>query len=168
MKKFEAIVFTVFIWLLLTVSTKALSQTVGNGTVFAPAAGAKEAYGINAAQDSGISYPTRHSIGGVGSGIGTSFIGTTSPTSESSPAVSRQSFVADTTKQFHLPKLESIYSGASQNPALQTFNPSMPTMPRSTATVDTWVDPFKLNSFQPLEELPSFNKKRSITDWMKF
>lgn len=144
-------------------------QTVGNGTVFASPAGARESYGINATQENAISYPTRHTPGGSGSGIGTSFIGTTSPTSESSPAVSRPAFVADTVQQFHLPKLDSNYSGDSTTPALQSFSPLLPKLPRTSALTDSWTNPFtRPNSFQPIEELPSFSRKRSVTDLMQF
>lgn len=151
------------------VASPVFSQTVGNGTVFAPPAGAREAYGVNATQESNISYPTRHSLGGNGSGIGTSFIGTTSPTSESSPATSRPAFVADTTVQFHLPKLENGFTGGTTNPALQSFNPAMPSLSGAGRTTSPWADPLiKPNTFQPLEELPSFSKKPSVTDWMHF
>lgn len=145
------------------------SQTVGNGTVFAPPAGAREAYGINAPLDNSISYPTRHALGGNGSGIGTSFIGTTSPTSESSPATSRPAFVADTTTQFHLPRLESGLTGGATNPALESFSTAMPSMSGAARLTSPWADPLiKPNTFQPLDELPSFSKKRSVTDWMHF
>ncbi|HEY9733130.1 MAG TPA: hypothetical protein V6C89_14530 [Drouetiella sp.] len=161
--------------LLLVVSTScavvpAFSQTVGNGTIFAPPAGAREAYGINSPQDLTVNFPTRHSLGGNGSGIGTSFIGTTSPTSESSPATTRPSFVADTTTQFHLPKLDSDSMTVTlTNPALQSFSSSMPSMSGLNARPNPWADPLtKPNSFQPLEELPSFNKKKSVTDWMRY
>lgn len=149
--------------------TSAFAQTVGNGTVFVPPAGAREAYGINAPQENPITYPTRHSLGGNGSGIGTSFIGTTSPTSESSPATTRPSFVADTTVQFHLPKLDSTFASQSTTPALQTFSPALPRLPGLGINSSPWADPLiKPNSFQPLEELPSFSKKPSVTDWMRF
>jgi len=146
------------------------SQTVGNGTVFAPAAGAKEGYGINSSdQGTALSYPSLHTRGGNGSGIGSSFIRTTSPTAESSPAVSRPSFVADTAQQFHLPKLDSGFSAAPGTSALEMFNPAVPKLPRSSALIDPLANPFtKPNTFQPLEELPSFSKKRSVTDWMQF
>jgi len=147
----------------------AFCQTVGNGTVFASPAGARESYGINATPENAISYPTRHTSGGNGSGIGTSFIGTTSPTSESSPAVSRPAFVADTVQQFHLPKLDSYYSGDPTSPALRTFSPLLPKLPRTSALTDTWTNPFtRPNTFQPIEELPSFSRKRSVTDLMRF
>jgi len=147
-----------------------LSQTVGNGTVFSPAAGAREGYGINSTdQESANGYPSLHIRGGNGSGIGSSFIRTTSPTAESSPAVTRPAFVADTVQQFHLPKLDSGFSAAPGTPALQMFNPAVPKLPRSSALIDPLANPFnKTNTFQPLEELPSFNKKRSVTDWMHF
>jgi hypothetical protein len=150
--------------------TPVFCQTVGNGTIFTPAAGAKEAYGVNSAESgSSISFPTRHSSGGNGNGIGSSFIGTTSPTSESSPAVARPAFVADTVVQFHLPKLDSTFSQNTSTPALQNFSPSLPSMPRSSALSDPLMNPLvRPNTFQPLDELPSFSKKRSVTDLMRF
>jgi hypothetical protein len=159
-----------FFSLLLCAGSPAHGQTVGNGTVFAPPAGARESYGINAPQQTTESFPTRHSSGGNGSGIGSSFIGTTSPTSESSPATSRPAFVADTVIQFHLPKLDSGASTVQAvNPALESFNLSMPRMPGIATRPDPWADPLtKPNTFQPLDELPSFNRKRSITDWMRY
>lgn len=165
---FWSILLSFFAGLLATVP--ASGQTVGNGTVFAPPAGAKEGYGINSDdQGSAPNYPSTHTRGGNGSGIGSSFIGTTSATAESSPAVSRPSFVADTAVQFHLPKLDSGFSEVSSNPALQMFNPSVPRLPRSSALVDPLANPFnKPDTFRPLEELPSFNKKRSVTEWMQF
>jgi len=148
----------------------ASGQTVGNGTVFAPAAGAREGYGINSSdQTTAPDYPSMHTRGGNGSGIGSSFIRTTSPTAESSPAVSQPSFVADTVQQFHLPKLDSGFSETLGNPALQMFNPAVPKLPRSSALVDPLTNPFnKPDTFRPLEELPSFSKKRSVTEWMQF
>jgi hypothetical protein len=145
-------------------------QTVGNGTVFAAPSGAKEGYGINSADSrSSMSFPSRHSSGGNGSGIGSSFIGTTAPTSESSPAISRPAFVPDTVVQFHLPKLDSAFSQSTVTPALQIFSPSLPSMPRSSALSNPLTNPLaKPNTFQPLEELPSFSKKRSVTDLMRF
>ncbi|MBS1952967.1 MAG: hypothetical protein JST89_02215 [Cyanobacteria bacterium SZAS-4] len=148
----------------------ASGQTVGNGTYFAPAAGAKENYGVNAASQNGVvSYPSLHTRGGSGSGIGSSFVDTTSSTAESSPAVSRPAFVADTVQQFHLPKLDSAFTESLGSPALLMFNPTVPKAPRSSALVDPLTGPFaKPNTFQPIEDLPSFNKKRSVTDWMQF
>ncbi len=148
----------------------ASGQTVGNGTYFAPAAGAKENYGVNGISQIGVSsYPSLHTRGGTGSGIGSSFIDTTSSTSESSPAVSRPSFVADTVQQFHLPRLDSGFNESPGSPALLMFNPAVPRAPRSSALVDPLAGPFaKPDTFQPIEELPSFSKKRSVTDWMQF
>jgi hypothetical protein len=151
-------------------TTSAQSQTVGNGAVFAPPAGAREAYGINAGAETTIGqFASRHNRRGNETGIGGSTIGTTSPTSESSPAVSRQSFFPNTVQQFHLPKLDSAYSQSDISTALQMFSPALPTMPKSTALTDPLANPFaRPNTFQPIESLPSFSTRRSVTDLLRF
>jgi hypothetical protein len=164
---------TVLLGLLLSCfsATSAQSQTVGNGTVFAPPAGAREAYGINAgAETTTGEFASTHHHRGNETGIGGSTIGTTSPTSESSPAVLRPSFIPNTVQQFHLPKLDSAYSPQSEmSTALQMFSPALPSMPRSSALTDPLSNPFtKPNTFQPIENLPSFSTRRSVTDLLRF
>jgi hypothetical protein len=147
-------------------------QTVGNGTIIAPAAGARESYGINSPPEIGGSasaFPTRHYGRGNNSGIGGSFIGTTSPTSESSPAQAQASYVPAKTVQFHLPKLDSGFNETTSSPALERLTPAMPSMPRSSALNNPIATPsFAGDSNNALERLPSFSRQPSAIDKLQF
>lgn len=147
-------------------------SSVGNGSTIAPAAGQQGNYGINATTQSRVEYPTRHFRRHDNTGIGSSFIGTTSPTSEGSPAL-RPTSTANAPKsamQFHLPKLESIFPEANANPALESFSPALPRNPelspftsplmsRTTSSNDL--------SSPDLDPLPSFSRNPSMTNKMQ-
>jgi hypothetical protein len=148
------------------------AQTVGNGAVIQPSPGERGAYGINAEPMVGgySAFPTKHRRIG-GSGIGGSTVGTTSPTSESSPAVVVPEMVQDSLRQFHLPKLDSHFGDTSVSPALTQFTPALPAQPRTRALTnplsDTSYDAAIRRS--PLvEDLPSFSKQPSFVKQMQF
>lgn len=65
-------------------------RTVGDGTIFMFSPGRAESYGINSPSDiaASESFSTRHSRMGNSTGIGSSTLQTTSPTSESSASLS--------------------------------------------------------------------------------
>lgn len=158
------------ILLLLIPMRPASCQTVGNGTVMAPSAGEREAYGINAAPSAGGSgaFPTHH-YRTQSSGIGGSTVQTTSPTSESSPAQVIPQF-HNTAQQFHLPSLQSNFGQTLGSPALDELTPALPARPRSTALVS----PLSTQSFgatytnNSLENLPSFSRRPSFMNQMQF
>ncbi len=152
------------------------AQTVGNGSAIAPSAGQLGNYGINAAPTTGTqsTFRTRHYRRGNNSGIGNSFLGTTSPTSESSPATNPVSVptAAQSTTQVRLPKLESAFSESTPNPAFESFTPALPHLPGSSSALSSPVTSAKTFGTQSdsaaLENLPSFNKQPSLTDKMQF
>ena len=152
-------------WFICASSVSA--QTVGNGSSIAPSAGQRESYGINVTQSDGAqtAFSTRHYNRGNDSGIGGSFIGTSSPTSESSPALPAPAPIQTSPMQFRLPKLESAFSQATTNPALQPFTPALPSLPRSTALTGPLTRPLWQSG---IENLPSFNKQPSLLDKMQF
>ncbi|HEY9756096.1 MAG TPA: hypothetical protein V6C97_13095 [Oculatellaceae cyanobacterium] len=146
-------------------------STVGNGTVFAPTLGESGPYGLNtpAAGATDTGFLTRHSRRVAETGIGNSFLQTTSPTSESSPAVEVVSPQAARTSQIRLPKLESAFGSNFSSPALDVFAPALPHIPQSaalsapsTAQRDFGYQP------QQLESLPSFSRRNSVMDQMNF
>ena len=146
-------------------------STVGNGTVFAPTLGESGPYGLNTpsggATDTG--FLTRHTRRGNETGIGNSFLQTTSPTSESSPAVEVVTPQAVRTSQIRLPQLDSSYSMNYNSPALDVFAPSLPRIPRSAALSAPVTGPRDFG-YQPqqLENLPSFSRRGSVVDQLNF
>jgi hypothetical protein len=162
----------------------ALCQTVGNGTVFAPSgvviapsAGQREFSNMSSFSDrsstssSGVGdYATRHYNRGESSGIGGSFIGTASPTSESSPAVIVNVAQRSTTPQFRLPNLNSTFGAPQATPALEMYTPALPTSPK----LGTLSNPFQPMTFQrdysrtQLEDLPSFSTQPSFMQNSQF
>ncbi len=148
-------------------------STVSNGSSIAPSSGQLENYGLNALQSGQTesAFPTRH-YRLQGTGIGSSFIGTTSPTSESTPATKTVNPLPTrvTAPQFRLPKLDSTFPDIN-NPAVQTFTPTVPRQPHTSALSSAL---YKSTSFDStpsglgLETLPSFSSGRSMTDQMQF
>ncbi len=160
-------------WQLLAGSApSSAQQTVGNGTVMAPSAGQREAYDLNNAETSGQSdFATRHFRRGTSAGIGGSFLQTTSPTSESSPAMRQIDQQPQTANQIRLPVIQSSFSATTINPALNSFTPALPQAPSSSALIapSTGAAPFgSQRSGGALEELPSFSRKQSLMDQMRF
>lgn len=143
-------------------------STVGNGTVFAPTLGESGPYGLNSpATDTG--FLTRHSRREAQTGIGNSFLQTTSPTSESSPAVKVVSPQAARTSQIRLPQLESAFGSNFSSPALDVFAPALPRIPRSAAlSAPSTVQRDFGYQPQQLESLPSFSRRNSVMDQMNF
>jgi hypothetical protein len=166
--------------LILALSTNlyiagAYAQTVGNGTVIPLSAGEREPYGVNAGQQNADvtsaavgGFATRHYKRGGGSGIGGSFIGTTSPTSESSPAVVRPVAVPATMQQFHLPRLQSAFSETEVNPALKTVSPALPAVPSTGVVASPYSSFARQTSTIGVEELPSFSRRESPISRMQF
>ena len=144
--------------------------TVGNGTVMAPTSGELEPYGVKSPEVSSQSeFSTRHFRRGNSSGIGGSFLQTTSPTSESSPAVHQIDQQAVRTSQIRLPNLESSVTPNAYSPALDIFTPALPHTPRSSALSAPTASPAQFNSNNSgLEDLPSFSRNQSFMDKMKF
>jgi hypothetical protein len=147
-------------------------QTVGNGTVMAPSAGEREAYGLNSTPLPGGTgaFPTHH-YRSESSGIGGSTVGTTSPTSESSPAVVVPQLVQTSAKQFQLPRLDSSFGESVGSPALVQFTPALPTAPRSNALVSPLSNSAFGSDFSnshSLENLPSFSRRPSLMHQMQF
>lgn len=153
----------------LTIKPVTGQATVGNGTTFTPPAGAQESYGIrDNSLTSEPSFTTRHYNRSNDLGIGGSFIGTTSPTSESSPAVSTQ-VATPPVQQFRLPRLDSSFKQVVFSPALQSsVSPALPMSPRSTALESAVKTSPQSTSTQFVESLPSFNTKQSVTDQIDF
>ncbi len=154
----------------------ACGQTVGNGTVIPLSAGEREAYGVNSLQQNTAAssaavggFATRHRKRGGDSGIGGSFIGTTSPTSESTPAAVRPVAVPATRQEFHLPRLPSAFSdGIQTNPALRTLSPALPAVPRAGALASPYSTFSRQTSSIGVEELPSFSRRESPINKMQF
>ena len=152
------------------------AQTVGNGSAIAPSAAQRENYGINSPQSltNQTLFVSRHNRRGNNSGIGSSFLGTTSPTAEGSPATRPVSVysVLQSSEQFRLPKLESAFSQSSFNPALETFSPALPRLPKvSNALSSPMINNINFgNQFNSsaLENVPSFSKQPSLTEKMQF
>jgi hypothetical protein len=149
--------------------------SVGNGSIISPAAGQLEDYGINGMQPSnlGTEYSTRHYHQGNYSGIGGSFLETTSPTSESTPATQSATPTATPTSaiQFHLPKLDSGFSDLNTSPALQSFTSASPALPRASEVNGLMNQSPSFpsdSSHLGLETLPSFNKQSSLIDKLQF
>ncbi len=156
-----------------TIGSAHAQTSVGNGSSIAPAAGQTGNYGINSPSQAGVEYRTRHFRRRDNTGIGSSFIGTTSPTSEGSPALRPATPIAAPTSalQYRLPKLESIFPEANNNPALDTFSPALPQLPRSSALTSPTMN---VSSFQrefstsTQDDLPSFSRVPSLSDKMQF
>lgn len=155
----------------------AIAQTVGNGSAIAPSASQRENYGVNSQPTSSTnqnSFVTRHNRRGNNPGIGSSFLGTTSPTSEGSPATRPVAGYSAPVQaaQFRLPKLESAFSESSYNPALESFSPAVPTLPRTSSALNNPLNnsPTFGSQFgsQGIESIPSFNRQPSLTDKMQF
>jgi len=154
-------------------SASSQTSSVGNGSSIGPSAGQLENYGINGLQSvrAESAFPTRH-YRLQGTGIGSSFIGTTSPTSESTPATKSVAPLPArvAAPQFRLPKLDSTFPDTN-NPAMQTFTPAVPRQPHTSALSSHVYKStsFDSNSFGlGLETLPSFASGRSMTDQMQF
>jgi hypothetical protein len=151
-----------------------LSQTtVGNGSVIAPAPGELQPYGVNGmVTNTEGAFPTRHFRMTNSPGIGGSFLQTTSPTSESSPAVVIPSPNSTIVKsEYRSPSLERAYSGQSINPALRQISPALPAFPRSSALTNPLTNPPSLSAESSrlgTESLPSFQRQRFIQDRMEF
>ncbi len=159
----------VLLWLIAVPAS--LAQAVGNGSSIAPSAGEREAYGVNDPQSSQAetAFATRHYSRGNATGIGGSFLGTTSPTSESSPALPAPTSQPLPRVQFRLPNLDSAFPAA--NPALQTFTPALPSLPRNSALTSPVTNPELYSSsfsHSSVEALPSFSKRPSVFDTMQF
>jgi hypothetical protein len=150
--------------------------TVGNGTVILPSFGQKESYGLNDQapnQNNGSAFPTRHyGRANNNAGIGGSTIGTESVTSESSPASAPVSQTRTQAIEFRLPKLETGSIINFGSPALGTFTPALPSVPRSSALTSpsqSMSGMYRFNSTQSdVQNMPSFSKKESVTDMLQF
>lgn len=151
-----------------------LAQTsVGNGSVIAPAPGELQPYGVNGmATNATGAFPTRHFRVTNSPGIGGSFLETTSPTSESSPAIVIPPPTYGQVKtQYRSPSLERAYTSEAINPALKSITPALPAFPKSSALTNPMTSPPSLsaeNSRLGAESLPSFQRQRSILDRMDF
>lgn len=164
----------ILVALAITSSAPVYAQwTVGNGTVILPSAGEKESYALNeqAPNQNGSLFPTRHyGRANHNSGIGGSTVGTESVTSESSPATASIPRMRTTAIDFRLPKLDTGAVVNFSSPALGSFTPALPTMPRSNALVSPFMP--QTNGFDnsqiDVQSMPSFNKQRSVTDMMQF
>lgn len=147
-------------------------MTVGNGTVILPSEGQKENYGLNeqAPNQNGSAFPTRHyGRANNNSGIGGSTVGTESVTSESSPAAASVTRMRTSAIDFRLPKLETGSIVNFGSPALGSFTPALPSVPRSSALGSPYSQSYGFdNSRVDVENMPSFNKQRSVTDMMQF
>jgi hypothetical protein len=175
MMKFANLYILIFAWLYLVSRAIAQSTSVGNGSAIAPSAGQLENYGVNSQSPTANqnSFVTRHNRRGNNPGIGSSFLGTTSPTPEGSPATRPLTPSAPvSTMQFRSPKLESSFSQNSFNPALESFTPALPNLPRASNALSspaTSASTFGNRFGSPaLENIPSFNKQPSLTDKMQF
>ena len=162
-----------------------MAQTVGNGTVIAPSsiiigtsAGQREFAGSSAAANNSFSseagvgdYATRHYTNrGETSGIGGSFIGTASVTSESSPAVIINSTPRNYVPQFRLPNLDTGFGSVMVSPALNSYTPALPQAPRASSLTNPF-DPVEVNhdyTHTGLDELPSFNSQPSFMQRAQF
>jgi hypothetical protein len=158
---------------LCTIANAYGQSSVGNGSSIAPAAGQQGNYGINNPSAVGVDYRTRHFRRRDNTGIGSSFLGTTSPTSEGSPALRSVSPATTQTSalQFRLPKLESIFPESNINPALNSFSPALPELPRSSALSSPTmnVSSFRKDfSDSTQETVPSFSRSPSFSDKMQF
>jgi len=158
---------------LLVLANSANGQTVGNGTIIPLSAGERESYGVNSVQpnpsaDAVGGFATRHYKRGGASGIGGSFIGTTSPTSESSPAAVRPIAAPTTRQEFRLPRLQSSFSLGQTNPALKTVSPALPGLPGSSALTSPFSTFAGQTSTIGVEELPSFSRRESPISKMQF
>lgn len=167
----------ILIFACLCSATSISAQTVGNGSTIGPSAAERENYGVNSQPISSTnqnSFVTRHNRRGNNPGIGSSFLSTTSPTSEGSPATRPVAVYSapQSAEQFRLPKLESAFSGSSYNPALESFSPALPRLPRTSSALSspTNNNPSFGSQFgsPALENVPSFNKQPSLTDKMQF
>jgi hypothetical protein len=143
-------------------------ETVGNGSVIAPAAGAREPYGINNAPPT-PEFLTRQFKRGQFSGIGESFLQTTSPTSESSPARAVPVRApAISTSQFRLPKVESAFPEFRLSPALGENTTTFSKLKIESPAAPAPEAPSFVAPSQSTEYIPSFNKKPSISDQIEF
>ncbi len=147
----------------------AQTSTVGNGSAIAPSASELSDFGLNGMQSSSSNadYSTRHYRRHNESGIGGSFIGTTAPTSESSPAlkVSPSSPEISSIKTFRLPKLDSGLINENSNPALESYTPALPSTPARSALVSpiTTAPSFRADSANlGVENLSSFSNRSSF------
>ena len=174
--KFANLYILIFACFYAISQATAQSTSVGNGSAIAPSAGQQGDYGVNSQSSTTNqnSFVTRHNRRGDNPGIGSSFLGTTSPTAEGSPAI--RPFAApsapESAMQFRSPKLESSFSQDSFNPALESFTPALPNLPRASNALSSPVTsaPTFGNQFgsSALENVPSFNKQPSLTDKMQF
>jgi hypothetical protein len=174
--KFANLYILIFAWLYLVSHAIAQSTSVGNGSAIAPSAGRLENYGVNSQSPSANqdSFVSRHNRRGNNPGIGSSFLGTTSPTPEGSPATRPVTIPSApvSAMRFRSPKLESSFSQDSFNPALESFTPALPNLPRGSNALSspvTGASTFASQFGSPaLENVPSFNKQPSLTDKMQF
>ncbi len=149
------------------------SNTVGNGSSIGPSAGELENYGINGLQSTQTRspFPSRHHRL-QGTGIGNSFIGTTSPTSEGTPATKLVIPIPPSmiTAQSRLPKLDSTFPDTT-NPATQSFTPALPALPRSSALSSPLSRPTSFDSTvssSGVQNMPSLGGQGSLTDQLRF
>jgi hypothetical protein len=151
-----------------------LAQTsIGNGSVIAPAPGELQPYGVNGmTTNTEGAFPTRHFRMTNSPGIGGSFLETTSPTSESSPAVLIPPANSGPVKTpYRSPSLERAYTSEAINPALKSISPALPAFPKSSALTNPLTNPPSLSAESSrlgTESLPSFQRQRSILDRMEF
>ncbi len=148
-------------------------SSVGNGSSIAPAAGQQGNFGINSPTQGGVEYRTRHFRRRDNTGIGSSFIGTTSPTSEGSPALRPTSPATMRTSamRFRLPKLESIFPEANVNPALDSFSPALPQLPEGNVLTSPAINVSSFGheySSSDLETTPYSKSTPSLTDKLQF
>ncbi len=165
--------FLIIILCYLIVIPMAAASGVGNGSTIGPSAGQLENYGINGMQSGGseTGYATRHYYRGNYSGIGGSFLQTTSPTSESTPAIQPATLSPTSTSamQFRLPKLDSVYLD-EKSPALQSFTIQSPAIsPSAAGSPMNEISAFRAGtSNASVEAMPSFNRQQSVMDKMQF
>jgi len=143
------------------------SQTVGNGSAIAPSAGEQEAFGITSASTE-EDFPSRHMRRGQQSGIGSSFLQTTSPTSEGSPAAVRLTPAPISSPQFRLPKLQSAFQEFRLTPALDNNTPTFFAGTTRPSRIFELQTPAFTSTTPQFEEVPSFSKRPAFNDQMQF
>src|SRR5277367_6780075 len=136
-------------------------QTVGNGSTISPSAGEQEAFGI-ASPSIQDDFPSRHMRRSQQSGIGSSFLQTTSPTSESSPARVRLTPTPISSPQFRLPKLQSAFQEFRLNPALDNNTPTFLGNTGQSSSSSALQTPTFSSSPPQFEEVPSFSKRPAL------
>jgi hypothetical protein len=143
-------------------------ETVGNGSVIVSPTRARGSTDLDSASPA-PEFLSRQFKRGQFSGIGESFLQTTAPTSESSPARAVPVRApAISSPQFRLPKLESAFPEFRLNPALGESTTNFSKLRIENPTSPVPEAPSFVAPSQSTEYIPSFNKKPSISDQIEF